>query len=122
MRPRTTRIRRSSSMRTSRSRARARWKASTCGSSPRSSCFRCAATRSSVGTATAERPIVGVLALQGDVAEHLAALERAGATALEVKTPADLARADALIIPGGESTTVAKLLERFGLAAPIKER
>lgn len=75
-----------------------------------------------MGRANAERPAVGVLALQGDVAEHLRALERAGASAFEVKTPGDLARADALIIPGGESTTVAKLLDRFGLAAPIVER
>ena len=60
--------------------------------------------------------------MQGDVSEHIAALQRAGATPLEVKTPEDLARVDALIIPGGESTTVIKLLERFGLAAPIKDR
>ncbi|MGH7329499.1 MAG: pyridoxal 5'-phosphate synthase glutaminase subunit PdxT, partial [Polyangiaceae bacterium] len=60
--------------------------------------------------------------MQGDVSEHIGALERAGATPLEVKTPEDLARADALVIPGGESTTVIKLLERFGLDAPIKSR
>lgn len=65
---------------------------------------------------------VGVLALQGDVVEHLAALERCGATAIPVKTPADLARVDALIAPGGESTTVMKLLDRFGLGRPIVER
>ena len=57
------------------------------------------------------RPIVGVLALQGDVAEHLAALERAGARAVvAVKSPRDLERVDALVVPGGESTTVMKLL------------
>jgi 5'-phosphate synthase pdxT subunit len=67
-------------------------------------------------------PLIGVLALQGDVVEHLAALQRCGATAIPVKTPADLARADALILPGGESTTVMKLLERFGLGRPIAER
>lgn len=67
-------------------------------------------------------PTVGVLALQGDVVEHLAALERAGAQAIAVKTPADLARVDGLVIPGGESTTVMKLLDRFGLAKPIVER
>jgi 5'-phosphate synthase pdxT subunit len=60
--------------------------------------------------------------LQGDVSEHLAALERAGATPVQVKTPEDLARVHALVIPGGESTTVIKLLERFGLDAPIKSR
>jgi 5'-phosphate synthase pdxT subunit len=49
-------------------------------------------------------------------------LTRAGAEAIEVKTPEDLARVAALIIPGGESTTVMKLLKRFGLEAPIKKR
>ena len=67
-------------------------------------------------------PTIGVLALQGDVVEHLAALERAGAHAVAIKTPEALARVDGLVIPGGESTTVMKLLERFGLAAPIRER
>ncbi|HET7813638.1 MAG TPA: pyridoxal 5'-phosphate synthase glutaminase subunit PdxT [Candidatus Baltobacteraceae bacterium] len=66
--------------------------------------------------------LVGVLALQGNVVEHLAALERAGADAIPVKTPADLERADALVIPGGESTTVMKLLDRFGLNEPIVRR
>ena len=65
---------------------------------------------------------IGVLALQGDVVEHLAALERAGAVAIEVKSVGDLARADALVIPGGESTTVMKLLERAALRKPIVER
>jgi len=68
------------------------------------------------------QPRVGVLALQGDVIEHVAALQRAGATAIAVKTPADLASVDALVIPGGESTTVMKLLERAGLAATIVQR
>jgi pyridoxal 5'-phosphate synthase pdxT subunit len=66
--------------------------------------------------------MVGVLALQGDVAEHVAALERAGERARAVKNVADLAAVDALVIPGGESTTVMKLLERSGLKAPIVER
>ncbi|HEY1867143.1 MAG TPA: pyridoxal 5'-phosphate synthase glutaminase subunit PdxT, partial [Candidatus Cybelea sp.] len=65
---------------------------------------------------------VGVLALQGDVVEHLAALDRAGADAIEVRDASDLSRVDALVIPGGESTTVMKLLERAGLAAPIVRR
>jgi len=65
---------------------------------------------------------VGVLALQGDVVEHLRALERAGARTREVRTPDDLARVDALVVPGGESTTVIRLLERFGLVEPIRER
>lgn len=65
---------------------------------------------------------IGVLALQGDVDEHLAAFRRAGAQAMPVKTPADLERVDALIVPGGESTTVMKLLDRFGLERPVVER
>jgi 5'-phosphate synthase pdxT subunit len=65
---------------------------------------------------------VGVLALQGDVAEHLAALRRVGADALEVRNLRDLERVEALIVPGGESTTVIRLLERFGLVEPIKAR
>lgn len=66
--------------------------------------------------------LVGVLALQGDIDEHLAALQRAGTQAVAVKTLADLARVDALVVPGGESTTVMKLLERSGLGRPIVER
>ena len=66
--------------------------------------------------------LVGVLALQGDVAEHLHALERAGARGLAVKTREDLDRVDGLIVPGGESTTVMKLLDRFALGEPIKAR
>jgi 5'-phosphate synthase pdxT subunit len=65
---------------------------------------------------------VGVLALQGDVVEHVRALERIGAAVREVKTARDLAAVDALIVPGGESTTVIKLLDRFELVAPIKAR
>jgi 5'-phosphate synthase pdxT subunit len=67
-------------------------------------------------------PQVGVLALQGDVVEHVHALERAGARVVEVRTPEDLARVEALVVPGGESTTVMKLLDRFGLIGPIKQR
>ena len=65
---------------------------------------------------------VGVLALQGDVREHLAALESAGATALEVKHADSLAGVDALVLPGGESTTIGKLLDRFQLLGPLRER
>lgn len=64
----------------------------------------------------------GVLALQGDVVEHLRALERCGVAAREVKSKTDLDGVDALIIPGGESTTVIRLLERFALETPIVER
>ncbi len=60
--------------------------------------------------------------MQGDVIEHIAALERAGAYAATVKTREELALVDGLVIPGGESTTVMKLLDRFDLAEPIVER
>ena len=70
----------------------------------------------------ATSPTIGVLALQGDVVEHIAALEKAGAVAIPVKTQAELARVDGLVIPGGESTTVMKLLARFDMEAPIKAR
>jgi pyridoxal 5'-phosphate synthase pdxT subunit len=68
------------------------------------------------------RLLIGVLALQGDVDEHVAKMRQAGAEPIAVKTRDDLARVDALIVPGGESTTVMKLLERFELAQPIVER
>jgi 5'-phosphate synthase pdxT subunit len=73
-------------------------------------------------SAVEARQVVGVLALQGDIIEHLAALEHCGASAIPVKSPADLVLVDALIVPGGESTTVMKLLERSGLGRPIVER
>jgi pyridoxal 5'-phosphate synthase pdxT subunit len=66
--------------------------------------------------------LVGVLALQGDVIEHVRALEGCGVKTCEVKTEAELACVDALVIPGGESTTVLRLLDRFALDMPIIER
>lgn len=68
------------------------------------------------------KPIIGVLALQGDVDEHLAALHRTGAQACAVKSRAQLEELDGLVIPGGESTTVMKLLHRFDMEQPIVER
>ncbi|MDQ2681618.1 MAG: pyridoxal 5'-phosphate synthase glutaminase subunit PdxT [Candidatus Eremiobacteraeota bacterium] len=65
---------------------------------------------------------VGVLAIQGDVVEHVAALGRVGAEVIEVKSAAELEQVAGLIIPGGESTTVMKLLDRFGLGRLIVER
>lgn len=65
---------------------------------------------------------IGVLALQGDVREHAAALERAGAAPVAVKRVEQVEDVDGLILPGGESTTIGKLLDRFGLLEPIKER
>lgn len=64
---------------------------------------------------------VGVLALQGDVREHLRLLDELGADAATVKHPEQLAEVDALIIPGGESTTIGKLATRFGLIDPLRE-
>ncbi|MFL6079424.1 MAG: pyridoxal 5'-phosphate synthase glutaminase subunit PdxT [Ornithinibacter sp.] len=63
---------------------------------------------------------VGVLALQGDVREHLAALRAAGADAVPVRRPEELAEVDGLVVPGGESTTMAKLAARSGLLAPLR--
>jgi 5'-phosphate synthase pdxT subunit len=63
---------------------------------------------------------VGVLALQGDFAEHAAMLRAVGALPVEVRLPADLAGIDALIIPGGESTTIARLLEGYELREPLR--
>jgi 5'-phosphate synthase pdxT subunit len=65
---------------------------------------------------------VGVLALQGDFREHIAMLRSIGSDTDEVRTPDDLARCDALVIPGGESTTIAKLATRYGLIEPIRQR
>lgn len=63
---------------------------------------------------------VGVLALQGDVREHVKILESLGADAFGVKKPGQLLEIDALILPGGESTTIAKMAVRFGLIDPIR--
>ncbi|MDW8060856.1 MAG: pyridoxal 5'-phosphate synthase glutaminase subunit PdxT [Thermomicrobium sp.] len=68
------------------------------------------------------RPTIGVLALQGDFAEHLATLDRLGVAAREVRTARDLRSVDGLILPGGESTTIGRLLERFDLVEPIRAR
>ena len=66
--------------------------------------------------------IVGVFALQGDVREHLHALAECGVVARPVRRSEELAEADALVIPGGESTTMSKLSIEFGLMEPIKSR
>ena len=65
---------------------------------------------------------VGILALQGDVREHARALEDAGATPVEIRYPEELNGVDALVLPGGESTTIGKLLDRFDLLEPLTER
>jgi pyridoxal 5'-phosphate synthase pdxT subunit len=65
---------------------------------------------------------IGVLALQGDFREHIELLLALGAEAFEVRSPADLQRAEALVLPGGESTTMSLLLESSGLLGPLAER
>jgi 5'-phosphate synthase pdxT subunit len=65
---------------------------------------------------------IGVLALQGDVREHRAVLESLGETVVEVRRPDHLDDVEALVLPGGESTTLSMLLESAGLFDPIKER
>ncbi len=64
--------------------------------------------------------VVGVLAIQGDVEKHLSAIERCGARGRRVRMPADLAGLSALILPGGESTTISKGLDRHALIEPIR--
>ena len=66
-------------------------------------------------------PLVGVLALQGDVREHLAALRAQGAEGCTVRRPEELEAVDGLVLPGGESTTIAKLADRFGLLDPLRK-
>ena len=63
---------------------------------------------------------VGVLALQGDFREHISMLAALGAETAEVRTEADLDGIDALVIPGGESTTIGKLADRYGLIEPMR--
>ncbi|MBI3286733.1 MAG: pyridoxal 5'-phosphate synthase glutaminase subunit PdxT, partial [Chloroflexi bacterium] len=65
---------------------------------------------------------VGVLALQGDFLEHRRVLDKLGVAAPEVRLPRDLNGLDGLIIPGGESTTIGKLAQSYGLAEEIRDR
>jgi len=65
---------------------------------------------------------IGVLALQGDVREHLAALRAADADAVAVRRPGELDSVDGLVLPGGESTTIAKLARTFDLIEPLRAR
>ena len=66
--------------------------------------------------------MIGVLALQGDVREHLSALTACGARAVPVRRSAELAGVDAMVLPGGESTTMSRLLGTFDLLEPLRER
>lgn len=66
-------------------------------------------------------PKVGILALQGDFEAHFKALERLGAEPVEVRSAQQLESLDGLIIPGGESSTMLKLIEQEGLLEPLRE-
>ena len=66
-------------------------------------------------------PLVGVLALQGDVREHRAMLEHAGARTVAVRRPSELAEVDGIVLPGGESTTMYKLARAFEMLEPLRE-
>jgi pyridoxal 5'-phosphate synthase pdxT subunit len=66
-----------------------------------------------------DRPRIGVLALQGAVREHVAAIRDVGGEPVEVRLPRDLVGLDALILPGGESTTMRRLIDAYGLREPI---
>jgi 5'-phosphate synthase pdxT subunit len=68
-----------------------------------------------------QRPIVGVLGIQGDIEKHFVALERLGARGRRVLAAGDLEDLAALILPGGESTTISKGLARFDLVKPVQE-
>src|SRR5258707_6166998 len=81
---------------------------------------RCAKTKGG-GTMTPARPVIGVLAVQGDVPEHLRALEAAGARPAPVRRPEDLDRLDGLVIPGGESTTLWRLSVAFEVLEPLRK-
>jgi pyridoxal 5'-phosphate synthase pdxT subunit len=65
---------------------------------------------------------IGVLALQGDFREHIRAIERLGASARPIRLPKDLADLDGVILPGGESTAIGKLMVAYGLVEPLRER
>lgn len=67
------------------------------------------------------RPVVGVLALQGDVREHVRALAAAGADPLPVRRPGELSAVDAMVLPGGESTAILRLLDAVDLTEPLRE-
>lgn len=65
---------------------------------------------------------MGVLSVQGDVLEHLRVLTSVGAVGVPVAHPADLGAVDAMVLPGGESTAIGKMLHRFGLLPPLRDR
>jgi len=68
------------------------------------------------------QPVIGVLALQGDVREHLVSLAECDVIARPVRRPEELAAVDGIVLPGGESTTMSRLLETFELLEPLRKR
>lgn len=70
---------------------------------------------------SANRPVIGVVALQGDVREHVRILRECGAEGRRVRTPDEIAGLDGIVIPGGESTTMARLAGQLGLLPPLRE-
>src|SRR5947209_14804720 len=97
------------------------------------SASRCAASRSrrsprpnalpsAAGDALATTARAGVLGLQGDFAEHLTTLRDLGVEAIDVRRPEQLDEIDALVIPGGESTTIGKLAEHYGFIPKLRQR
>ncbi|MFF3565567.1 pyridoxal 5'-phosphate synthase glutaminase subunit PdxT [Streptomyces sp. NPDC002574] len=77
---------------------------------------------SPLSSRSSSAPTIGVLALQGDVREHLVALAEADTLARPVRRPEELAEIDGLVVPGGESTTMSKLAVLFGMAQPLRDR
>jgi len=67
-------------------------------------------------------PVIGVLALQGDVRQHREMLEASGARTLAVRRPTELDEVDGVVLPGGESTTMAKLAHTFGMLDPLRDK
>ncbi|HEY0831298.1 MAG TPA: pyridoxal 5'-phosphate synthase glutaminase subunit PdxT [Candidatus Dormibacteraeota bacterium] len=85
------------------------------------SCSLPEAGRSAPASRETDHPLIGVLAMQGAFAEHVRALEKAGARTRLVRTREDLEGLDGIVLPGGESTTMTMLLERTGLLEPLRE-
>jgi 5'-phosphate synthase pdxT subunit len=90
--------------------------------SPRSSCWLAEAGRAAPGDRRTNAPQlkIGVLALQGAFIEHIQRLRELGVDAVEVRLPEDVEQLDGLIIPGGESTTIGKLMDAYQLYEPVK--
>lgn len=78
--------------------------------------------KSAVPVRHTDAPTIGVLALQGDVVEHVRVLRACGANPVSVRRPAELATVDGLVLPGGESTAISRLLQVFGLLEPLRQR